>query len=109
MEGSCTGLLRQVELPPLLWLHRWQARENASTTSLLQSLPQLQRPSLNQHASAGRCIYVDVGAHGADSDAGIFRECGLYHDLKSDKAGLPTSEPLPGGNTDVPYFLWVTM
>ena len=40
-------------------------------------------------------LYVDVGAYGADSDAGIFRECGLHHALEQDKAGLPPSEPLP--------------
>ena len=48
---------------------------------------------------------INVGAYGADSDAGIFRECVLYHDLEQDEAGLPPSEPLPGGDTDVPYFL----
>jgi len=50
-------------------------------------------------------MYVDVGAYGADSDAEIFRECGLYHTLEHDEAGLPPSEPLPGGDTYVPYFL----
>jgi hypothetical protein len=50
-------------------------------------------------------MYVDVGANGADSDAGIFRECGLYHALEQNKADLPPSEALPGGVTDVPYFL----
>lgn len=50
-------------------------------------------------------MYVDVGGYGADSDAGIFRECGLYHALEHDIADLPPSEPLPGSDTDVPYFL----
>ena len=50
-------------------------------------------------------MYVDVGAYGADSDARIFRECALYHALEQDKAGLPPDGPLPGGDTDVPYFL----
>ena len=48
-------------------------------------------------------IYVDVGSYGADSDAGIFRHCA--HALEQDKAGLPPDEPLPDGQTDVPYFL----
>ena len=47
-------------------------------------------------------MYVDVGAYGADSDGGIFRECGLY---QQDTAGVPPSESLPGGDTDVLYFL----
>jgi len=50
-------------------------------------------------------MYVDVGAYGADSDAGIFRECGLFHALEQDAACLPPNEPLPGGDTDVPYFI----
>ena len=33
---------------------------------------------------------MDVGAYGADSDAG------LYHDLEQDETGLPPSEPLVG-------------
>ena len=36
-------------------------------------------------------IYVNVGAYGADSDAGV------YHDLEQDETGLPPSEPLVGG------------
>ena len=50
-------------------------------------------------------LCVDVGAYGADSDTGIFRECGLHHALEQDKAGLPPSESLPGSDTEVPYFL----
>lgn len=50
-------------------------------------------------------MYVDVGAFGADSDAGIFKECGLYRALDNDFAGLPPSEPLPDGDTNIPYFL----
>lgn len=50
-------------------------------------------------------MYVDVGSYGADSDAGVFRHCGLFHALEQDKAGLPLSEPLPDGETDVPFFL----
>ena len=50
-------------------------------------------------------MYVDVGSYGADSDAGIFRHCGLFNALEQDKAGLPPREQLPDGDTDVPYFL----
>ena len=52
-----------------------------------------------------KLLYVHVGAYGADSDAGIFRECGLHHALEQDKPGLLPSEPLPGSDTEVPYFL----
>ncbi|XP_034033540.1 uncharacterized protein LOC117516795 [Thalassophryne amazonica] len=48
-------------------------------------------------------MYVDVGACGAD--AGAFTRCGLHLALEQDKAGLPPSEPLPGGDTNIPYFL----
>ena len=50
-------------------------------------------------------MYLDVGAYGADSDVGTFRECGLYHALEQDKAGLPLREALRCGDTDAPYFL----
>ena len=50
-------------------------------------------------------IYLDVGTYGADSDDGIFRECGLYQALEQDEAGPPLSEPLPGGDTDVPFLV----
>ena len=50
-------------------------------------------------------MYVDVGSYGADSDAGIFRESGLYHALDQKKPGLPPSSHLPDGDFDVPYFL----
>ncbi|XP_035661294.1 protein ALP1-like [Branchiostoma floridae] len=52
-----------------------------------------------------RFLYVDMGSYGADSDAGIFRETGLYQALEEDKASLPGSEPLPDGDAAVPYFL----
>ena len=50
-------------------------------------------------------MYVDVGSYGADSDAGIFRHCGLFNALEQDKTGLPPYEQLPDGDTDIPYFL----
>ena len=50
-------------------------------------------------------MYVDVGSYGADSDAGILRESGLYHALDQKKVGLPPSSHLPDGDSDVPYFL----
>ena len=50
-------------------------------------------------------MYVDVGLYGADSDAGIFRHCGLFNALEQDKARLPPCEQLPDGDTYIPYFL----
>ena len=50
-------------------------------------------------------MYVDVGSYGADSDAGIFRHCGLFNALEQDKVGLPPRDRLPAGEIDVPYFL----
>ena len=50
-------------------------------------------------------MYVDVGSYGADSDAGIFRHCGLFNALEQVKARLPPCEQLPDGDTDTPYFL----
>ena len=50
-------------------------------------------------------MYLNVGTPGADSDAGIFRDCSLFKALDEDQANLPPPEPFPGGDQDVPYFL----
>ena len=109
VEGGGPGLVRQVELPSLLWLHRWEASADAGSTSLWQSVLKLQRLLLHHHAGSSGCqlqfFICGCGAYGADSDAGIFRECGLHHALEQDKAGLPPSESLPCSDTEVPYFL----
>ena len=49
------GLVRQVELPSLLWLHRWEACADAGSTSLWQSVLQLQRLILHHHAGSSGC------------------------------------------------------
>ena len=72
VEGGGPGLLRQVELPSLLWLHRWQACEDTSTTYNYKGLFAIIM------LANYKFMYVDVGGYDADSDAGIFRECGLY-------------------------------
>uniref|UniRef100_UPI00358EEA32 putative nuclease HARBI1 n=1 Tax=Myxine glutinosa TaxID=7769 RepID=UPI00358EEA32 len=52
-----------------------------------------------------KLMYLNVGTPGADSDAGIFRDCSLFKALDEDQANLPPPEPFPGGDQDVPYFL----
>lgn len=50
-------------------------------------------------------IYVDVGANGATSDAGIFMNTPLRAALEDNRVGLPPREPLPGGDRPIPYFI----
>ncbi|XP_069766984.1 uncharacterized protein [Narcine bancroftii] len=50
-------------------------------------------------------MYFNVGTPGADSDAGIFRDCSLFKALDEGQANLPPPEPFPAGDQDVPYFL----
>ena len=59
-----------VELPSLMWLHRWHAREDNFKGFYYIILLDLVNANY-------KFMYVDVGAYGADSDAGIFRECGV--------------------------------
>lgn len=48
-------------------------------------------------------IYVDVGANGACSDGGIFKDCDLYTALDNDEAGLPEPQPYPNTDQPMPY------
>ena len=50
-------------------------------------------------------MYVDVGACGADSYVGVFRESDLYHALEQDKYSLSSNETLSGSDTYIPYFV----
>ena len=103
-EGSGPGLLRQVELPSLLWLHRWQPTPHS--VSLFYNYKGLYSIVILTLVDANyRFIYVYVGAYGAHTNFGIFRECGLYYALEQDEAGLPLSDPLPGGDIDVLIFI----
>lgn len=52
-----------------------------------------------------RFTYVDVGSNGACSDSGIFLQTDLRACLENGTLGLPGPEPLPGGETPVPYFI----
>jgi len=50
-------------------------------------------------------LYVDVGANGATSDAGVFMNTPLRAALEDTRIGLPPREPLPGGDRPIPYFI----
>ena len=50
-------------------------------------------------------LYVNIGAPGASSDAGIFSATALRTALEDNLVGLPQPEPLPNDNTPIPYFL----
>ncbi|KAA0183248.1 hypothetical protein HAZT_HAZT010340 [Hyalella azteca] len=48
---------------------------------------------------------VYVGANGAGSDGGVFMNTEIRQCFKEGSLGLPLPSPLPGGDTDVGYFL----
>lgn len=50
-------------------------------------------------------MWVDVGANGSCSDAGIFQDCHLRQAMEACAAGVPDREPLPGDTQPVPYFV----
>lgn len=49
-------------------------------------------------------LWVDAGSNGACSDAQIFNDCELKEMVETGMLSLPADEPLPDGDTDVPYF-----
>lgn len=53
----------------------------------------------------GKFLYVDMGANGSSSDAGIFQVTHLRDALERNRAHLPPPEPLPGDDHPVPYFI----
>ena len=48
-------------------------------------------------------IWLDVGPHGAASDAQIY-ECELKEVLQNNTIGFPDPEPLPVDDRNMPYF-----
>jgi len=51
-------------------------------------------------------LWVDVSGNGASSDAHIYNQSELRAGLENDDIdGWPRPDPLPGDDTDVPYFL----
>lgn len=53
----------------------------------------------------GKFLYVDVGANGSCSDAGIFQVTDFRKALEDNAAGLPDKEPLPMDDKPMPYFI----
>lgn len=49
--------------------------------------------------------YINVGAPGKNSDAGIFRESSLMKKIENGTINLPPSKTLPGMSTAVPYVI----
>jgi len=52
-----------------------------------------------------RFLYVDVGAEGRISDAGVYNNCRLSQELEKDKLGIPKADLLPGTDFVCPYML----
>ena len=50
-------------------------------------------------------LYVDIGASGAGSDAGVFTDTELQEALENGTIGLPEPEPLPNDIQPVAYFI----
>lgn len=48
-------------------------------------------------------LFVDLGAQGRCSDAGIYSECELKDALERNTIGIPQASPLPGTESDFPY------
>ena len=50
-------------------------------------------------------LYVDIGASGAGSDAGVFSETVLKEALEAATVGLPEPDPLPNDDQPMPYYI----
>ncbi|XP_071499235.1 putative nuclease HARBI1 [Diadema antillarum] len=50
-------------------------------------------------------LYVDIGASGAGSDAGVSSETTLKEALEAGTIGLPDPDPLPHDDRPMPYFI----
>lgn len=49
-----------------------------------------------------RFVYYDIGAHGSEGDASVFRDCDFGKLLQSDALQLPPDATILG--TQVPFF-----
>lgn len=52
-----------------------------------------------------RFLYVNVGAQGRISDAGIFNNCKFFHAMLKNELGIPCPEVLPGTDITLPYMV----
>jgi len=52
-----------------------------------------------------RFLWVNVGAEGSCSDAGIFNRSSLAPALQEGTLGLPEPDHLPHDDVDIPFFL----
>jgi len=52
-----------------------------------------------------RFLYVDVGAYGRQSDAGVYANSKLNDALEQNTRHVPPPEPLPGTNISAPYVV----
>lgn len=50
-------------------------------------------------------IFVDIGAHGSFSDAGIFNTCNLCKAIENGTAGIPEPQSLPHHDKPTPYAI----
>ena len=50
-------------------------------------------------------MYVDVGASGRASDAGVWERCGLRDAIEKNKTHIPPSAPIPFTNRQCPFVI----
>jgi hypothetical protein len=50
-------------------------------------------------------LFIDIGAQGRCSDAGVFSECQLLSAIERNTLGLPENKPLPKAKEPFPFFI----
>ena len=85
-----------MEPATLHWGHRWETCSHQGTSKGWFSVLQLQ---------ALPFLHVDVGAPDAGSNGGVFAGMELKECFEDGSIGLPPPCPLPGGDTDVGYYM----
>ncbi len=98
-----------MEHAPLLWGHRWKhvriRKPPHSGTHYFNYKGYFSLVVLALVDADYKFLWVDVGAPGSNSDAGIFNDGDLEPALREDTLGLPAPDPLPNDDMDTPYFL----
>lgn len=49
--------------------------------------------------------YINIGAPGRDSDGGVYNNCSLATAIENNSLNIPTTRPLPGRETPVPFVI----